>query len=165
MDSEKKVISGDERDFCNLLVYGCEPFGGDPARCYQEIFHDKSNLALMHARELLNQPHIKEYVEELRKNAGYMPEEVKDKIASKLMVIMDECSHGTYQDRRGTELSPAALRSVAVNAAKALMELFPVKVASESKLMIGDGEEGGKGGVVINVIAPPPAPAPEDRII
>lgn len=43
-----------------------------------------------------------------------------------------------------------ALRAVSVNAAKALMEIFPVKHKEESHLRI----EGGDGNVIFNVIVP-----------
>lgn len=64
--------------------------------------------------------------------------------------ILEETSNSNYSDRFGNLLSPAPLRAVAVNAAKALMELYPVKYAHETKLRI----EGDNGGVVFNVIVP-----------
>ena len=48
-------------------------------------------------------------------------------IASNLKKIIEEASSAEYRDRFGTLLSPAPLRSVAVSAAKALMELYPIK--------------------------------------
>lgn len=152
-------ISGDERDFCNLLVFGVEPFGGDPVRCYVEVFQDDSPFVLKNARELMERPGVKEYLEELRTKAQYTPEEIKSRLTNKLLAIMDECSHGTYYDRKGVEQSPAALRAVTVNAAKVLMELYPVKAATESKLTVGaDGEN---GGITFNVIVPEDKPHPE----
>ena len=56
-----------------------------------------------------------------------------------------------YTDRRGTKLSPAPLRSVAVSATKALMEMYPVKEAQVNKLNI---EGAGEGGITFNVIVP-----------
>ena len=47
-------------------------------------------------------------------------------------------------------LSPAALRAVSVNAAKALMEIFPIRHKEESRLRI----EGNDGNVIFNVIVP-----------
>lgn len=68
-----------------------------------------------------------------------------------LIHIIDETSTAKYTDRRGTELSPAPLRSVAVQASKALMEMYPVKVAQESKVELkGNGDSG----IVFNVIVP-----------
>ncbi|GAB6013468.1 hypothetical protein [Viscerimonas tarda] len=62
---------------------------------------------------------------------------------------MEETATATFDDRFGTHLSPAPLRAVAVNAAKALMELYPVKHIHETRLRIE-----GEGGVVFNVIVP-----------
>ena len=56
-----------------------------------------------------------------------------------------------YMDRRGTRLSPAPLRSVAVGASKALMDLYPVKEAQKHELSIGGA---GEGGITFNVIVP-----------
>ena len=63
---------------------------------------------------------------------------------------MEETSNNNYVDRFGNKLSPAPLRAVAVNAAKALMELYPVKHSHETKLRI----EGSNAGIVFNVIVP-----------
>ena len=47
-------------------------------------------------------------------------------------------------------LSPAPLRAVSVNAAKALMDIFPIKYKEENRLRI----EGADGNVIFNVIVP-----------
>lgn len=67
---------------------------------------------------------------------------------------MSETSSAEYTDKFGVPLSPAPLRAVAVNAAKALMELYPIKCSQETKLRI----DGGEGGVVFNVIVPQSTP-------
>lgn len=79
--------------------------------------------------------------------AKYMKVFLRENLTS----IVEECAGTEYRDRKGTLLSPAALRSVAVNASKALMELYPVKEAQVSKINI-DGA--GEGGITFNVIMP-----------
>lgn len=74
---------------------------------------------------------------------------LKLQLTETLKAIMEETATATFDDRFGTSLSPAPLRAVAVNAAKALMELYPVKHVHETKLRIE-----GAGGVVFNVIVP-----------
>ena len=76
---------------------------------------------------------------------------MKKFLTENLVHIIEETSTAEYRDRRGTRLSPAPLRSVAVSATKALMEMYPVKEAQVSKLNI---EGGGEGGITFNVIVP-----------
>jgi hypothetical protein len=52
--------------------------------------------------------------------------------------------------KAGVALLPAPLQAVAVNAAKALMELYPVKHIHEMRLRI----EGAGGSVIFNVVVP-----------
>ena len=75
-----------------------------------------------------------------------------------VLAVMEETATREYTDRFGIPLSPAPLRAVAVNAAKALMELYPIKHASESRLKI----ENGQGGVIFNVIVPQPVSRDEN---
>jgi len=70
---------------------------------------------------------------------------------------MSETAKGEYVDKFGVPLSPAPLRAVSVNAAKALMEIYPIKnVQSQT----------GKGGnensnIIFNVIVPQNTPPRE----
>lgn len=90
-------------------------------------------------------------IEQLQAIANYETADLKARLTEKLLHIIDETSTAKYTDRRGTELSPAPLRSVAVQASKALMEMYPVKVAQESKVELkGNGDSG----IVFNVIVP-----------
>ena len=111
-------------------MFGCPPYAGNAARCYRDTFKMQSgeeNLALFKAQELLAQEHIKNYLEELEALAAEDANSAKNFIASNLKKIIEEASSAEYRDRFGTLLSPAPLRSVAVSAAKALMELYPIK--------------------------------------
>jgi hypothetical protein len=75
---------------------------------------------------------------------------LKLQLTDTLKAVMEETATASYEDRFGVALSPAPLRAVAVNAAKALMELYPIKHIHETRLRI----EGGSGSVVFNVVVP-----------
>ena len=72
-------------------------------------------------------------------------------LTANLKHIIEETSRDIYYDRRGKALSPAALRSVAVSASKALMEMYPVKESQVNKFEINGG---GESGITFNVIVP-----------
>lgn len=137
--------------FCELFANGEAPFGGNASRCYQEVFNDKTRLAKSRATKLLARPEIQEYLKSLDElpyeEAKYMKVFLRENLTS----IVQECTGAEYRDRKGTLLSPAALRSVAVNASKALMDLCGVKETQVSKINI---EGSGEGGIIFNVIMP-----------
>ena len=153
MDKSKleEKLSKKEIDFCQLLAFGCEPYAGNVTLCYQDIFHDTSKVSRLNAQQLMDRENIKAYLDVLRQEASYETTDVKMRLTEKLFKIVDETSTAEYTDRRGTRLSPAPLRSVAVQAAKALMEMYPVKVAQENKLELSGG---GDAGITFNVIVP-----------
>lgn len=148
MDS---TLTEKELLFCELYINGSAPYAGNPAKCYSEAFKCDSIKAKSLARSLLVREDIKSYIEELdamyQEEAKYM----KKFLTENLMHIIEETSVAEYHDRRGTKLSPAPLRSVAVSASKALMEMYPVKEAQVSKLNI---EGACEGGITFNVIVP-----------
>lgn len=144
-------LNKQELDFCELFIFGCDPYAGNARKCYEDIFHDSSCTSLGKAKQLMAREDIKQYIEQLRITANYETADLKARLTEKLLHIIDETSTAEYMDRRGTKLSPAPLRSVAVQATKALMEMYPVKVAQESKVELkGNGD----GGIVFNVIVP-----------
>ena len=155
MENDNKLTE-QEQLFCDLFANGEAPFGGNAARCYQEVFNDTSNLAKNRASRLLARPHIQEYLKSLDELTYEEAKYMKIFLRENLTSIIQECTHAEFRDRKGTLLSPAALRSVAVNATKALMDLYPVKEAQISKINI-DGGEG--GGITFNVIMPDKAQA------
>ena len=57
-------------------------------------------------------------------------------------------------------LSPAPLRAVSVNAAKALMDIFPIKHKEKNRLRI---EGGADGNVIFNVIVSTNPPKDEQK--
>lgn len=150
MESDNK-LSAQEQLFCELFANGEAPFGGNAARCYQEVFNDTSNLAKSRATRLLARPDIQDFLKSLDELSYEEAKYMKRFLSANLQSIVQECAKAEFRDRKGIMLSPAALRSVAVNASKALMELYPVKEAHVSKINI-DGA--GEGGITFNVIMP-----------
>lgn len=152
MENNHTQLTEQEKLFCELYANGEAPFGGNSARCYQEVFNDKTRLAKSRATQMLARPEIQTYLKSLDElpyeEAKYMKTFLRENLTS----IIEECASVEYRDRKGTLLSPAALRSVAVNASKALMELYPVKEAQVNKINIDGGN--GEGGITFNVIMP-----------
>ncbi len=156
---EKQILTGNdiqltetEKEFCYLYVYGGSDFAGQAAKCFQEVFgEDEKNISLA-SRRLLSKPYIHAHVKELFAQFQNETETVATKlqITETLKAVMEETANAQYTDRFGIPVSPAPLRAVSVNAAKALMDLYPIKHIHESKLRI----EGSDGNVIFNVIVP-----------
>lgn len=151
-EPDEKALTPEQEQFCQLYVCGGLKFAGQLAKCYKEIFGEDYKDVNLLARQLVRDPAIMTRVKELAANMASETENIaiKMQITETLRSIMEETSNNNYVDRFGNKLSPAPLRAVAVNAAKALMELYPVKHSHETKLRI----EGSNAGIVFNVIVP-----------
>lgn len=147
----EQELTEEETKFCELYVGGGPGFAGDHRKCYEEVFGKEKNVAIA-SRLLLARPYISARIREMIDASEFDVETiaVRLQVAETLKAVMSETSTGEYTDRFGVPLSPAPLRAVTVNAAKALMELYPIKCSQETKLRI----DGGEGGVVFNVIVP-----------
>lgn len=155
-------LTNEQAYFCELYVHGDAPFAGNKSKCYQEAFNVHDKKCGLVASRLLRNPDVDAYIQDL-KNLKREDDlsEMKTFLTRSLMHIVEECSIQEYMDRRGTKLSPAPLRSVAVSAAKALMDMYPLKEAEKHQLSI-DG--GGNGGITFNVIVPKPNDNQEETI-
>lgn len=158
---ENQQLNEKEKLFCELFMNGTAPYAGNAIKCYSEVFKDSGINANHRAKALLRKPVVKTYIKELEEQDAEQAVSMKRYLTQNLMRIIDETSSAQFYDRRGTSLSPAPLRSVAVSAAKALMDMYPVKEAQVNKLNIeGDGAE---GGVTINVIVPDMTPKEDPK--
>lgn len=154
-ESKDIALTEQEKNFCLLYMCGSAPYGGNAEKCYQGAFGDKSLYTLSRAKRLLKKPHIQDFMAILEEESREEAKDIKRYLTRTLMRIIDDCSEAEYRDRNGVVLNPAAMRSVAVNASKALMEMYPVKEAQVSKLKIGGEGEGESGpSVTFNVIVP-----------
>lgn len=142
-----------EYRFCDLYVNGGSGFAGQHCKCYKEVFGDEGTNISLKSRRLISKLHISARIKELIEKQQNDTETiaVKLQVTETLRSIMEETSTAVYKDKWGEKLSPAPLRAVSVNAAKALMDLYPIKHAQEAKLKI---EGAGEGGVIFNVIVP-----------
>ena len=149
--NEDIKLTATEDEFCNLYVCGGNKYAGQADKCYVEVFGEKVKYILPAAKRLLAKPHIlsriKELIEELHQETETLA--TKLQVAETLKAVMKETSTAKYTDKFGIDLSPAPLRAVSVNAAKALMEMYPIKHNQEAKLRIE-----GENGIIFNVIVP-----------
>lgn len=157
---EEKRLTEQELQFCELYVNGGLEYAGRPKKCYVEVFGDKAAKNLNSAANyLMNKPHVLAHIKALLSSERFEMETaaIKLQVTETLKAVMNETATSDYTDRFGVPLSPAPLRAVSVNAAKALMEIFPIKHKEESRLRI----EGADGGVIFNVIVPTNTPKDE----
>lgn len=149
----ENILTEQEEQFCQLLVYGGKEYAGQCDKCYKEVFGEefRKNIGQC-SRRLFAKPHITARIRELSQVLQSETENIaiKLQVTETLRAIMEEAANANFSDRFEMPLSPAPLRAVSVNAAKALMELYPIKHTQESKLRI----EGADGNVIFNVIVP-----------
>jgi hypothetical protein len=154
-----ELLSKNDELFCDLYVNGERPYVGDAHECYKAVFKELSKTGLEVIHYMARQE-IKERIEELQEQNVVDTVALKKFLTRNLIGIVKEASTGSYLDRHGREISPAAMRSVAVNASKALMDMYPIKEAQVSKVNI---EGGGEGGITFNVIVPETPAKKEDE--
>lgn len=160
-DKELQALTDEELQFCDLYINGGLEYAGRPSKCYKTVYGEKaSKNPASSANYLLSKPHVLAHIKEIMSGERYEMETiaVKLQISETLKAVMDETATSAYEDRFGVPISPAPLRAVSVNAAKALMEIYPVKHVHESKLRI----EGSDGNVIFNVVVPQ-ATAPHEE--
>lgn len=158
---EEKTLSDEELQFCELYVNGGLEYAGRPKRCYVEVFGEKAaKNPHSAANYLIHKPHVLAHIKALLSSERFEMETmaVKLQVTETLKAVMDETATTDYTDRFGVPLSPAPLRAVSVNAAKALMEIFPIRHREENRLRI----EGSDGNVIFNVIVPANTPKDEE---
>lgn len=152
LDAERsRPLTETQERFCQLYVCGGVRYAGQLDKCYKEVFGaDRSSETA--ARKLTRNPAVMSRIRELGAEMISETESIaiKMQISQTLRTILKETSTDIYRDRYGNPLSPAPMRAVAVNAAKALMEMYPVKNGGDAKFKI----EGNDNNIVFNVIVP-----------
>ena len=151
-------LTDQEEKFC--LVYACGPspyngktfdlvFNGntgalfDPSKEGVEE-HTKNEVEVAIAvRQLITRDDIRDRIDQLRS------ETLVD--ATTLRPRLTECSTLMVVDRWGNTQSPAALRSVAVNAISKLTDMYGIKEDIAHKVML-EGADG--DGITFNLIVP-----------
>lgn len=159
-----------EEKFCLIYAQGPAPYNGNKVRCWQLVFNETTNLlrgkeeveVAMKAQDLLNRKDIQAFIEKINAANIVNASTLRPRLTQTLLKIADECSTLQPVDRWGVKISPAALRSVAVNAVSKLTDMYGIKedIAHKISLEGADGE-----GITFNLIAPQPAPKAEDELI
>lgn len=152
-ENKKLPLTAQEEQLCQLFVNGGVKFAGKHTACYREVLKDETRKAYVAARKVFARPQvmarIKELVQEIDNETETLA--VKLQIAETLKAIMEETADSSYTDKFGIKLSPAPLRAVSVNAARTLMDIYPVKHSGESK-----GKSEANTSVTFNVVVPVP---------
>ena len=157
--NSQNTLTDAEIAFCELYINGTAPYAGNPAKCYHDVFPEKASKGRGAAIRLLNQPHIQEYIEELEAMNAFDAKRKREYLARHLENIIEETSTANYTDRRGIVISPAAIRSVCVQAMKLYADLYPVKDRQAAQ----SNENIGSGGITFNVIVPNQVPEKGDK--
>ena len=148
----ENCLTEKEIDFCDLYVNGGFGVAGDYIACYKEAFGIEDKRA---ARRLMARPEvkdkIKENIEDFKNNEENQAIDMKIQITDTLQKAMKETSTDVYATPKGHKLSPAPLRAVAVNSAKALADLHLKKPAQSHDVNLGSS---GDSGIIFNVVAP-----------
>ncbi len=170
MNDIKTTLTEAEKKFCLIYTNGPVPYVGNEVRCYQLVFNDSPHEPTgeqeievsLQAHEFITREDVKDYIDKINAIGIVNAASLKPRITQTLLKIMDECSTAKYTDKWGVEISPAALRSVAVNAADKLTNMYGIKedIAHKIQLEGADGE-----GITFNLITPQPTPKPEDELI
>lgn len=167
---QKKELTEQEKKFCLIYAQGPAPYNGNKVRCWQLVFNDSTKKPTgkleveisLKAQKLLDREDIAAYIEKINAASIVNASTLRPRLTQSLLNIADECSTLQLVDRWGVPVSPAALRSVAVNAISKLTDMYGIKedIAHKISLEGADGE-----GITFNLIAPQPAPKAEDELI
>lgn len=143
-------LTDNENRFCELFVDGDKDFAGRAEACYNEVFGEKQ-YSFITARKLLAQEHIRTKIKQMIDGKDVESEAIaiKLQVAETLRSIMSEAAKSEYIDKFGVPVSPAPLRAVSVNAAKALMEIYPI---TNTQTQTAKSESGGN--IIFNVVVP-----------
>lgn len=159
-------LTDKEEKFCMVYACGPSPYNGNAKKTYSLVFKGKTGLLYdpdednqvtedvddaiaVHA--LMLRDDIRERIDKIQSENVVTAASLRPRLTENLLKISDECSTMTVKDRFGNTISPAALRSVAVNAIKGLAEMYGIKEAIAHKVMLegADGE-----GITFNLIMP-----------
>ena len=166
MNTIGRQLTDEQAKFCLLYVNSPAPYMGDAVACY-ELVWGKGKTPFEHAEnkrkanELLRDPEVKDRIDELETVNMYNAASLRPRITETLLNIMGEMSVSKYYDKEGTPLSPAAARSVAVNAAKTLNDMYGIKEDILHKVQL-EGKEG--SGITFNVVMPDKRKNLEDEL-
>lgn len=158
-----------EEKFCWIYACGPSPYIGNAEKTFElvfnqrtgqfftsnedelalEIFEEANTTILAHRFMLRND--IKDRIEEIKRDTAVDAASLRPRLTGTLLKISDECSTLHVTDRFGNTVSPAPLRSVAVNAIAKLINMYGIKEDIAHKVML-EGADG--DGITFNLILP-----------
>lgn len=162
---KNKLIDLEEK-FCLIYANGPAPYNGDAKKTFDLVFKKASSAYMaedyynqvdtdidntISARSLLLREDIRNRIEEIQNENIVNAASLRPRLTETLLKIADECSTVVCTDKFGNKLSPAALRSVAVNAISKLTDMYGIKEDIAHKVMLesADGD-----GITFNLIVP-----------
>lgn len=154
-----------EEKFCLVFTCGPSPYNGNAKKTYDLVFNGSTGMltdplentakkdveVALAARQLMMRDDIRDRIDKLQSESVVNATTLRPRLTETLLKIADECSTLLCADKFGTPLSPAALRSVAVNAISKLTDMYGIKEDIAHKVML----EGTNGdGIVFNLVMP-----------
>ncbi len=158
-----------EEKFCMVYACGPSPYNGNAKKTYDLVFNGVTGLLFdptpeeqeaktLHevnisvaVHQLMQRDDIRDRIDQLQSQNMVNATTLRPRLTETLLKIADECSTLMVEDRFGTALSPAALRSVAVNAISKLTDMYGIKEDIAHKVMV-EGADG--DGITFNLIMP-----------
>lgn len=151
-----------EEKFCLVFAAGPSPYNGNAKKTYDLVFKGASAKYLntdveaeiattISVQQLMQREDIKARIDQIQSANIVDAATLRPRLTETLLKIAEECSVLTVEDRWGNALSPAALRSVAVNAIKELTNMYGIKEDIAHKVML-EGADG--DGITFNLVVP-----------
>lgn len=166
---DKVKLTDLEEKFCLIYANGPSPYNGNAKRTYDLVFKGMKRPYMagdyyelvedvdgeMLARQLMMRDEIKDRIERIQSENIVNAATLRPRLTETLLKIADECSTLVCEDKFGMKVSPAALRSVAVNAISKLTDMYGIKEDIAHKVML-EGADG--DGITFNLIVPQSKP-------
>lgn len=168
---EDKKLTDLEEKFCLVYACGPSPYNGNARKTFDLVFNGNTGLLFdpskerveehtrkevsvaIAVRQLMLRDDIRDRIEQIQGEGLVNATVLRPRLTETLLKIIDECSTLHVTDRWGNTMSPAALRSVAVNAISKLTDMYGIKEDIAHKVML-EGADG--DGITFNLIVPEP---------
>lgn len=158
-----------EEKFCLVYACGPSPYNGNAKKTYDLVFKgvtgqlydpdedarkkqiiDEVDTSIL-VRQLMLRDDIRDRIDQIQSESVVNATTLRPRLTETLLKIADECSTLMVEDRFGKTLSPAALRSVAVNAIAKLTDMYGIKEDIAHKVMLESAEG---DGITFNLVMP-----------
>ena len=163
---DKIKLSDLEEKFCLVYASGPAPYNGNAKMTYALVFNGDSGVLVdydydlqqkkdveiaMKANQLMLRDEIRERIDQIQSQVVVNAATLRPRLTETLLRIADECATLRVEDKFGRMLSPAALRSVSVNAIGKLVDMYGIKEDIAHKVTL---ENSNGDGITFNLIVP-----------